>query len=790
MTRPAPAPAVLLGIQADGATRRSGHAKSGASCRRFARLLAVLVLPLLLLLALPAAACRIIIRPPHPPHLPPPPRAPARVALQHVDLHEEVAVRDQVALHTLRATFHNPHPAVVEGTYYLEMEAGAEVSRFTMMVNGKEVVAELLDAVKARTIYQTIVNQMRDPALLEYVGSQLLQARIFPIPANGNVSVTVQYTQALETGAGMMRINALDAVSRSTEQPIPRVSFQATVESAIPIKSVFSPTHAIDVARTDDRRVKVSFEQSNYQPKTWLTLYCALAPDDIGIHLLTGADDAGKRYFMMTCSPKIAWEEKDRIPKDVVFVLDTSGSMAGEKMTQARNALAYCVNRLDPADRFNLVDFSTEARVYSETLVEAAPERRQGALKHIERLEARGGTAIAEALERSLKMFAAGGDAGRVRILVFLTDGLPTIGERDPDRILSAVKGWNAAGVRAFAFGVGNDVNTRLLDRLAADHGGARDYVAPSEDIEIKVSAFYDKVSAPILTDLAVTADGLRLFDVYPRKLPDLFRGSQLVLYGRLEGEGKHEVTLTGQVRGGKRTHRATIDVSDPALKHDLVPRLWATRKVAYLLDDIRLRGAQQEVVDEVVALAKQYGIVTPYTSYLITEDTPVSTLPVRPGLPPPPPAAPFFDGRRADRERGELRAKAAEAPQAGREAVETARAMNRMGGAGAASAPAADALSAAPAEKAAEAVARDKGVDLRQRIRYVGSKTFYAQGGVWYDSLFKEGDAKDAKTITFLSPAYEALLKEKPGIAKFLALGEEMYVVYEGVLYHIVKAD
>jgi Ca-activated chloride channel family protein len=795
MTRPQSplAPAAIQGIRTAGAARRSGPAKAGAW------LLAWLLLPFALLLAPPAEACRIIIRPPHPPHLPPPPMPPRLVALQHVDLHEEVAVRDQVALHTLRATFHNPHPSVVEGTYYLEMDPGAEVSRFTMMVNGKEVVAELLDAVKARTIYQNIVNQMRDPALLEYVGSQLLQAKIFPIPANGNVSVTVQYTQSLERNAGVVRINALDAVSRTVEQPIPSVSFQATIESSVPIKSVFSPTHDVDVARTGDTVVKASFEKRDYLPKSWLTLYYTLAADDVGIHALTGTDDGGRKYVMLTCTPKVAWEEKDRIPKDVVFVLDTSGSMAGDKIKQAQNALSYCVNRLNPDDRFNLVDFSTEARAYSETLVKVSPESRQSALKYLERLEARGGTAIAEALERALRMFGVGGasgpDAGRVPILVFLTDGLPTIGERDPDALLRLVKDANKASVRAFAFGVGHDINTRLLDRLAADHGGARDYVAPQEDIEIKVSAFYDKVNAPLLTDVSLSVDGIRLVDVYPRKLPDLFRGSQLVLFGRWEGEGKHEVTLSGLVRGERRTHKAVVDFSSPALKHDLVPRLWATRKVAYLLEDIRLRGAAKEVVDEVVALAKQYGIVTPYTSYLITEDTPVSTSTGRGGdMRPVQPPAPLRDGwRGGEREGNELKRAAAEAPQSGARAFDAAKAMGRLGGGAAGAPPAASDPSTAPADQLAMDIAREKGVSesrLRQQIRNVGSKTFYGSGGVWYDSLFKESDAANARTIKFLSPEYEALLKEKPGIAKYLALGEEMYVVFEGVLYHIVKAD
>ncbi len=740
-----------------------------------ALLSALVVFSLAVKMAPPADACRILIRHPDPER---PRHLPALVSLQHKELHEEVTVRDQVALYSLRAVFHNPHSAVVEGTYYLELDPGAEVSRFTMMVNGKEVVAEILDAAKARRIYQNIVNQMRDPALLEYVGSRLLQARIFPIPANGDVTVNVQYTQSVEVASGVLRINALDAVSRSVEEAIPSVSFKATIESSVPIKSVFSPTHNVDVVRTSDKLVKASFEKTNYQPRSWLNLYCTLADDDVGLHALIGKDDGGRKYFMMTCSPKVAWEEKDRIPKDVVFVLDTSGSMAGEKMTQARNALLYCVNRLNPDDRFNIVDFSTEARACGDALMKVSEDARKTARAYIEKLEARGGTAIAEALERALKMFGA--DPGRVSILVFLTDGIPTIGEREPDAVLKSVREWNRGNVRAFAFGVGNDVNTRLLDRLSADNGGARDYVAPGEDIEIKVSAFYDKVSAPILTDIAVSAEGVRLFDLYPRKLPDLFRGSQLVLFGRCEGEGKAEVTLTGQVRGERRSHKATIDFANTALRHDLVPRLWATRKVAYLLEDIRLRGAQKEVIDEVVALARQYGIVTPYTSYLITEDSPVSTAGHPPGAPP------MFRGGAREKELKSVRT-AAKSEEVGESAVRMSQMMDMLsGGPAAAPAPSAEAFDVAGAE-----VARNMGIDgktFRQRIRHMGSKTFYSSGGAWYDSLFKEGDEKDAKVVRFMSEEYEKLLREKPEIAKYLAVGEDVFVVHESVLYHVVK--
>jgi Ca-activated chloride channel family protein len=758
----------------------------------------------------PASACWI--------HVQPQPRIqPVHLVEDHV----EVAVRDQVAVFTVRPTFHNPNPVQIEGTYYMELEPGADVSRFSMTVNGREISAELLDSAKARQIYQGIVSQMRDPALLEYYGAQLLQARIFPIPANGDIRITVQYTQQLENNGGLVRLNALNTSPKALLQPLRQTSFRAVIESSTPITSVVSPTHPIEVVRSGDRSVRVAYEQNRYLPKSGLTLYYGLAPDPVGIHALTGADDAGRAYAMLLCAPRVEWSDGDRLPKDVVFVFDTSGSMAGEKMTQAKGALAHCLNRLDPRDRFNIVDFSTEARVFSETLVDASPGQVKSALKYVDRMEARGGTAIAEALERGMGLFRVPGqqspvhsphapsiellprdrgpgtgDLGsgtldRLPLLVFMTDGLPTVGDRNPDAILNAVQSRNAGRIRLFTFGVGYDVNTRLLDGLAAANGGARDYVAPSEDIEVRVSSFFDKVAAPVLTDVTVAVDGARFFDVYPRRMPDLFRGGQVALFGRIEGGGVRDVVLTGRSGAGMKTFRARVDFSDPALRHDLVPRLWATRKVAFLLEDLRLHGGtgpaygsapvgatsgrdRDEVVHEIVALARQYGIVTPYTSYLITEDT-------APGGRPMPVAS--SPAQEAEWLRRETAGKAAE----GQKAVGESKAMKQLG---AESAPSAPPPSAGAAADVAEQVAQEKGYgdsDLQRRLRNIGSKTFYAAGDVWYDSLFREGDEKKARAVKFMSAEYLKLLDEKPALAKFLSLGREIYVQFEGTWYHVV---
>ena len=304
------------------------------------------------------------------------------------------------------------------------------------------------------------------------------------------------------------------------------------------------------------------------------------------------------------------------LPKDVVFCVDTSGSMLKDgKMDQARAALKYCVESLRDGDRFNIVDFSTVPRHFQDKgLVELNDASRTKALRYVKKLHARGGTAIDDALELSLKHLrnpvsprnrVSDPDrvsARRLKMIVFTTDGLPTIGERNPEAILKKVAKQNTDDVRIFVFGEGFDVNTRLLDFLALDHRGEADYILPEENITQKISRFFDRVGSPVMTDLKVSFEGLEVKDVYPPRFPDVFRGEQVILFGRYTGHGKKKIKVTGNVGGETKTFEYTLDFPEYSEddKGSFVPRLWAGKKVDFLLNEIRKAGPD-EMNDELV---------------------------------------------------------------------------------------------------------------------------------------------------------------------------------------------
>ena len=249
------------------------------------------------------------------------------------------------------------------------------------------------------------------------------------------------------------------------------------------------------------------------------------------------------------------------------------------------------------------------------------------AKKWVDALEATGGTAIDDALATALNYRPK--DEGRTFNIVFFTDGQPTIGETNTDAILANFAKRNTYSTRVFTFGVGDDVNASMLDKLAADSRAIATYVRESEDIETRVTSLLGKISNPVLANLKLSvSSGVSLNEVYPPQLPDLFHGTQLVVLGRFTGNGHAAIKLSGNV--GKETREFVYEINFPdktGEDKNFVEDLWARRKVGYLLDQIRLNGEKKELKDEVVTLAKKYGITTPYTSYLIVPDAVVPLL-------------------------------------------------------------------------------------------------------------------------------------------------------------------
>lgn len=704
----------------------------------------------------------------------------------------EGTVTDQVAELTFRITFHNPTDRRLEGVLMVPLPADAVLSGFSMTMGGKDVKGELLEATQAASIYQAIVSRAIDPGLLELVGERMFRARVFPIEPRGDIVATLKLTQTLPKSGGLVSLRVPFSSARFLQAERGKASARIALKTTRPLRTVFSPAEGATVTRDGDRGATLTYEEGA-SGLTDLSLLFSMREDPLAAGLLAFREPGEDGTFMLTLSPKIEDDAAKAAPKDVVFIVDRSGSMQeGGKMEQARKALQYCVSRLNPQDRFGIVDFATDWNALNESLLPADAEQKARAKRYIERLEAAGGTNIEAGLTEGLKLLAR--SEGRVPMVFFLTDGVPTVGQTDVGALLKQAAQGNAAlRARLFSFGVGSDVNTLLLDKLAEGGRGARDYVAPGEDIEVKVGSLYQKVAKPVLTDVKVEWNGVDTSDVLPRPMPDLFSGAELTLYGRYKTPGKGTLVVIGRAGGKPARFEFPVELPKEETRNTFVPRLWATQKIARELDLIRLSGrpADPEVVGSIVKLAKKHGIVTPYTSYLVTEEgTDI--------------------GRMAEESRRRMDVMARDAASSGFGGGLRAQADSmmfaRLSASAPASAPAVASIRGAAAKAGGESFGylRDKNEALREmdlaareeakkdgkatiETRAVGSKTFYRRGAAWVD-----GDAEGAKDARVVNVAargsdYFALLTAQPGLAKFLALGDEVTVLWNGIIYRVV---
>ncbi|HKR02667.1 MAG TPA: VIT and VWA domain-containing protein [Pyrinomonadaceae bacterium] len=714
--------------------------------------------------------CTRCPRPPRPVQLP---RA---LPVKSVKLDTKIA--GQVATTHVEQIFRNDTDAVLEGTYIFPIPETASIIEFAIWDGDRKLVGEVRSREEARRIYDEIVRRQRDPGLLEYAGKDLFQASIFPIPAHSDKKLELTYTQVLQAESGTVSYRYPLGTGRNLAT-VGDVSGRVEIDGKEPVRNVYSPSHQIDLAHHGSRTARLSFEAKAGQVPQDFQLFYTISREDFGLSLLTHREPGKDGYFLMMLSPKDDWSETEYAAKDIVFVLDTSGSMNEEgKMEKARAALLFGVKSLRDTDRFNVISFAGEERLMESGLIQADAAGRARGEAFVNKLRATGGTNINDAVRAALRQF---GTSDRPRMLVFMTDGLPTVGETNISRIIENVRGSRVQGVRLFTFGVGYDVNTALLDKLAADNGGVADYVEPKENLEVKVSNFFTKINYPVLTDLALNMGGVDTDLIYPRNLPDLFKGTQITLIGRYQNDDdlrRINVALTGKTGHAARTYtfenlRFPLREDD----NDFLPRLWATRRVGWLMEQIRTNGEQKELRDEIVDLGTRYGIVTPYTSYLALEQGAV--VGADDGVA-------ITDSAESNRRVARSRpASPSNAPL--------------VFGAGRGGAP----PEAAKAATGAVAVQQSKRDRAQQEImtlsddkdttssvlRNVGSKTFYLRDGVWTDSEFKADARRPETKLTFGSDEYFALLKREPRLAEFFALGERVLVVYDGRVYRVEAA-
>ncbi|MBI5650680.1 MAG: VWA domain-containing protein [Chloroflexi bacterium] len=692
-----------------------------------------------------------------PPITPRPPMPPVRR-----DCPNYLAVKNHNVSVTIENQIARTRAYQLEGTYIFPLPDDATISEFAMWVDGKRLEGRVLDRNEARQIYEGIVRNQRDPALLEYIGRNAFQARIFPIPPNSEKRVEIEYSQILKVEAGLVRYVYPLNTEKFSPKPLKNVSINVAVRSAIALKSIYSPSHEVAISRDGDYRAKVGYEAANVRPDRDFVLYYSVTQDNIGLNLVTykpfDSAQGGDGFFVLLVAPKVEVDRSRVIDKDVILVLDISGSMQGAKIDQAKRALGYVLDQLNPNDRFNIIAFSTGTQAYASGLRPASS--RDDARNFVSRLRAEGSTDINRALLEAMNASTSlSTDKERPTILIFLTDGQPTTGETNAQKILANVTNAAPKNIRLFTFGVGDDVNTILLDSLAEKIRGASGYVRPNEKIDEIVSAFYAKVSTPVLSDITIDWGGIATYDVYPYPLPDLFAGTQLVIAGRYRGGGNATITLKGNINNAAQTFR----YGDVAFRNsggdDLIPRLWATRKIGYLLNEIRLRGESREIVNEIVNLAVRYGIVTPYTSFLVDERQNVFT----------------NEGREKA-----AAATRAPAPTSGPAAVQQSQDQSTLRGANVA--PAAPTTAPRPVQPGGSApTAREQVAP----VQTLGDKTFLLRSDVWMDTQYDPSKMTTRK-IEAYSDAYFALAANNPDIGKYLALGARVIVLLNGVAYEI----
>jgi Ca-activated chloride channel homolog len=714
----------------------------------------------------------------------------------------EVNIKDRTAETKVVQVFKNSTARILEATYTFPLPKGASVSDFALWMDGKRVSGEVLEKEKAREIYQGIVSRMKDPGLLEYIGNDLFQARIFPIPANGTQKVEISFTTILPREGGVSQYTYPLKTGGKSATTLADFTMTVKIESKTPIKSVYSPSHTVYVNKKDDTHATVGFEFDKATLEKDFQLYYSLSKDEVGVDLLTYKKKGEDGYFMLMVSPKQDYAESEIIGKHVTFVIDTSGSMSGEKMERARKALIYCLKNLRDDDTFSIIRFSSDVEAFEKDPKPATKEWVTKAVSFAEKMEAAGGTAIYDSLQEALKIKTK---SSSPNIIVFLTDGSPTIGETNPKKIAESTARANAGSARIFVFGVGETVNAVLLDQIAADNGGFAEYAKPDAEVETVLTTFYNKIAYPVLANLSLEVPKVKTKDIFPRAMGDLYRGQQVLLFGRYKEVGGTTISLLGNVEGKTKKFEYEGEFPTENLSNDFIPRLWATRKVGYLLEEIRSRGEQPEVREEVIRLAKEFGIVTPYTSYLVVEDVaPVATnnpqpMPITPSVPrwsneeSLSQGGSFSADTEATKDRGGIfrrdgdglfggkkgKKVSPSAPSAQPKPIDAKSPSKSMDPGMAMPTPDYNASTGASGIAASKENKNRKEAEKGEQNGYsnfVDGRNFLWNGSGWVESNFEA--AMKTIAIAPMSEAYFLLLKLKPELAKVLSMGNEVTIV------------
>jgi Ca-activated chloride channel homolog len=674
------------------------------------------------------------------------------IARTRSDVHVELV--DHVLKYEVEERFVNRGASIGEADYLFPLPANAAFQDLKLSINGELVSGETMNAGDARRIYEQIVRSQRDPALVEWMGHGLLRARIFPLNPGEEKRVVVRFQSVAPREGDALRIDYFRGAAQGTSvvrdggTSAFTLSFRASPELGTP----FSPTHSIDLSERDGRREAVV--RGDARDVTLLVPIRRNAAASISmLPYAPGNEDA---FTLVTVTPPIA-SRNEATPRDITLVLDVSGSMQGRKMEQARAAGRQLLGTLRREDRFRLIDFSSDVRTFRDDFVAATTENVRDANRYLDALEAVGGTNIEGALREAMRPSPA---EGRLPLVLFITDGEPTVGERNVDQLASLGKDATARGVahrRIFTFGLGSDVNVGLLEQLALEGRGTAQFVRPEESVERMVGIVANRLVDPIMTDVHVRVEGgVKLGKVLPTQPTDIFADRDLVLLARYSGSGHARIIVEGTRRGVPVQFTSAVDFPDRDRQNAFVARLWAAQRVGFLSAERRRNGGGSEVDEEIRMLGERYGIPTEFTSYLVVEPrlalNRAQTMPA---------SAPLRDGA-SDATQRTLRFESAKAASAQR-SVSTVAAL--------------DSISAAAPTNAPSLGTGAGGAMASTRV--INGHTFVLRDGVWTDARYTS--AMPTTTIKPFSKAYFDILLQLPELRATFALGDRVVAVGRG---------
>lgn len=530
-----------------------------------------------------------------------------------------VTVNNGVVVTTVDQVFHNTENRQVEALYTFPVPRGASVSNFSMWINGKEMVGEVVEKKRAREIYESYKAPRRDPGLLEQVDYRTFEMRVFPIAANADQRVQVTYYQELDfdhnqaTYVYPLSTNTRPGINARTTG---RFSLALDAKSEIPITSLASASHADDfaVVKHSDNYQQASLETRGGDLSRDVVLTFDMQRAKTGLDLIASRPKDEDGYFSLTLT---AGEELAKIdkPMDYVFVLDVSGSMNQEQKLQlSQRSLGAFVQTLGEKDRFEVITFNVQAQTLFNQITPADDASKARAIEFLNAQQPRGGTRLNPAITTAYKY----ADPARPLNVIVLSDGMSEQSERA--ELIQLIKS-RPAETRVFAIGIGNDVNRAMLEQISSESGGMAAFLSREDNVERQAQALRRKLVRPAATDVAIKIDGVDAYDVLPAQLTNLYYGAPVRVYGRYRGSGDAKVTVTGNISGTPITQ--TVEMGFPQVDDDNpeIERMWAMKKIDGLLKNADAIGSRNSVADEIVRLGEGYSIVTEYTSFLVLEN-------------------------------------------------------------------------------------------------------------------------------------------------------------------------